>query len=164
MANKKTDASHEKSPPSEGWPQAGVGNTQNILTEIDTIKIKERKITYLPAEKCLRNRARALRKMGNLPEIIFWQQVHKRKFYNIDFDRQRVIGNYIVDFYVKGLGLVVEVDGSSHNNKQQYDERRENYLKSLGLNVYRITTIEVRTDVERVMEQLKTYIIENYSV
>ena len=164
MAAGKDKIPSENSPPGEVWPQAGVGNNENILTIIDSIKIKRRKIPYLPAEKSLGSRARALRKMGNLPEIIFWQQVHKRKFYNIDFDRQRVIGNYIVDFYVKGLGLVVEIDGSSHNNKQNYDELREKYLKSLGLHVYRITTTEVRNDVERVMELLKKYIIENFSV
>lgn len=101
--------------------------------------------------------------MGNLPEIVIWQQVHKGKFYKIDFDRQRVIGNYIVDFYIKGLGLVIEIDGSSHNNKHQYDERRETYLKNLGLQVWRITTTEVMTDVELVMEHLKIYILENFS-
>lgn len=46
-------------------------------------------------------------------------------FWKIDFDRQRIIGNYIVDFYVKTLGLVIEIDGSSHENKEEYDQKRE---------------------------------------
>ncbi|WP_324721436.1 endonuclease domain-containing protein [Salinimicrobium sp. HB62] len=160
---KKSNVPSEKSPPRVGWPKAGVGRDDNILTTIDSFKIKKRKIPFLPAEKNLRRRARALRKMGNLPEIIFWQQVHKDKFHKIDFDRQRVIGNYIVDFYVKSLGLVIEIDGSSHNEKINYDEHRENYLKNLGLQVWKTTSTEVLMDVEGVMERLKCFIIDNYS-
>ncbi|WP_211222988.1 endonuclease domain-containing protein [Salinimicrobium terrae] len=163
MAGKKTKTSSEQSPPSEGWPQAGVGENINILTTIETFPIKSINKPYLPADKNLRLRARALRKMGNLPEIVFWQQVHKRKFYNIDFDRQRVIGRYIVDFYVKGLGLVIEIDGASHNEKIQYDERRETYFKKLGLQVWKISSTEIMMDVERVMENLKNFIVGHYS-
>lgn len=151
------------SPPSEGCPQDGVGKTQSILTTIHSIPIKRKKASYLPVNRNLRYRARALRKSGNLPEIVFWQQVHKGKFYNIDFDRQRVIGNYIVDFYIKSLSLIVEIDGASHNDKDQYDERRETYLRSLGLHIWKISSTEVMMDIERVMENLKDYIIQNYS-
>lgn len=75
--------------------------------------------------------AREKRKAGILPEVLFWQQVHKKKFYAIDFDRQRIIGDYIVDFYVKALGLVVEIDGSSHDHKQEYDAKRLLMTKKL---------------------------------
>ncbi len=47
--------------------------------------------------------------------MVFWKEVRNKSFWNIDFDRQRIIGNYIVDFYVKALGLVVEIDGEIHN-------------------------------------------------
>ncbi|WP_423820425.1 DUF559 domain-containing protein [Salinimicrobium sp. TIG7-5_MAKvit] len=73
------------------------------------------------------------------------------------------MGHYIVDFYVKGLMLVVEIDGSSHNKKQEYDDRRENYLRNLGLLVWKVSATEVMMDVERVMENLKQYIIDKYS-
>ena len=162
MANHKIKISSEQSPPSEGCPQDGVGKDL-ILTTIDSIPIKRRNISYLPAEKNLRLRARALRKMGNRPEIVFWQQVHKGKFYQIDFDRQRVIGNYIVDFYIKGLGIIIEIDGSSHNDKLQYDERRETYFKILGLEVWKVSSTEIMMDVERVLNNLKTYLLQNYS-
>ena len=162
MAGKNYKASFEQSPPSEGWPQAGVGKPP-ILTIIDSTPIKRRQISYLEVNKNLRNRARSLRKMGNKPEIVFWQQVHKGKFYNIDFDRQRVIGNYIVDFYIKGLGLIIEINGSSHNEKVEYDERREKYFKDLGLQVWKTTSTEVMMDVEQVLENLKTFILENCS-
>jgi very-short-patch-repair endonuclease len=163
MSNNEKENSQNGSPPSEWCPQDGVGKNAPVLTTIDAIPIYRKPSPYLPAEKNLRNRARALRKMGNLPEIVFWLQVHKGKFYNIDFDRQRIIGHYIVDFYVKGLMLVVEIDGSSHNEKQEYDDRRENYLRNLGLLVWKVSATEVMMDVERVMENLKQYIIDKYS-
>lgn len=163
MLKDENELKSVKSPPLEGGPQDGVEKRTKILTTIDSMPIHRKSTAYLPADKELRNRARALRKMGNRPEIVFWQQVHKRKFHNIDFDRQRVIGPYIVDFYVKGLGLIVEIDGSSHNGKEKYDERRENYLKKLGLNVWRTSSTEVMMDIDRVMNNLKNYIKKNYS-
>ncbi|HEY6144436.1 MAG TPA: DUF559 domain-containing protein, partial [Flavobacterium sp.] len=104
----------------------------------------------------------ALRKAGVLSEVIFWLQVHKEMFWKIDFDRQRIIGNYIVDFYVKTLGLVIEIDGSSHNDKEEYDQKREDYFISLGLRVYKISDLRVKHDLNNVMMELEKYIIEEF--
>ena len=79
-----------------------------ILTHINEIPIARHFVKNLPYEYQLKTRAKSLRKAGNLSEVIFWKHVHKGKFWKIDFDRQRIIGNYIVDFYVKALGLIVE--------------------------------------------------------
>ena len=49
----------------------------------------------LPFNPSLRERARALRKAGNLCEVLLWQQLNQRKFKGLDFDRQKIIGNYI---------------------------------------------------------------------
>ncbi|MDQ0782232.1 endonuclease domain-containing protein [Chryseobacterium sp. W4I1] len=78
------------------------------------------------------------RKADILGEVLFWKKVRAGTFHRIDFDRQRIIGNYIVDFYVKTLGLVVEIDGTSHDDKAVYDGIRQQYLESLGLVVFRI--------------------------
>jgi len=42
--------------------------------------------------------------------VLFWKQVHKGKFYGINFNRQKIIGRYIVDFYVPSLSLVIEIE------------------------------------------------------
>lgn len=125
--------------------------------------IKSNSVINLPFESRLRSRARELRKARNLPEVVFWLQVHKGKFHKIDFDRQRVIGNYIVDFYVKKLGLVIEIDGSSHNNKVAYDRIREDYLLSLGLKVFRLNVGDVMKNLDFAMMRLENYILEHYS-
>jgi very-short-patch-repair endonuclease len=116
-------------------------------------------IENLPYNINLKSRARALRKAGVLSEVIFWLQVHKGIFWKIDFDRQRIIGNYIVDFYVKTLGLVIEIDGSSHNSKEEYDKKTEEYLLSLGLKVYRISDSRIKHDLTNVMNELEEYIV-----
>lgn len=102
------------------------------------------------------------RKAGILSEVIFWKQVRARTFHNIDFDRQRIIGNYIVDFYVKNLGLVIEIDGWSHDNKEIYDEVRQKYLESLGLKVFRIKDFDAKNNLATVMKDLEDFIVERY--
>lgn len=134
-----------------------------ILTKINEIPIYRNFIENLPYNIKLKERSRALRKAGNLSEVIFWQQVHKRKFYTIDFDRQRIIGNYIVDFYVKTLGLIVEIDGNSHNDKEEYDEIRDGFLKSLELKIFRISDYRILNDLGNVMEELEEFIVKEFS-
>lgn len=137
-------------------------NTGEITAYINAQPIYRNFVENLPYNIKLKTRSRVLRKAGVLSEVIFWLQVHKGMFWKIDFDRQRIIGNYIVDFYVKTLGLVVEIDGSSHNNKEEYDQKREDYLVSLGLKVYRISDLRVKHDLNNVMIELENYIVVEF--
>ena len=106
---------------------------------------------------------REKRKAGILSEVLFWKQVRAKSFHGIDFDRQRIIGNYIVDFYVKTLGLVVEIDGKSHDGKEVDDGLRDKYLESLGLKVFHATDYDVRFKIKEVLSRLEDFIIEFYS-
>ncbi len=136
---------------------------KQILTQIEGIEIFRRKIETLPKNKELQNRAKSLRKGYNLAEVILWKQVRNKDFHQIDFDRQRIIGNYIVDFYVKSLGLVIEIDGSSHNFKEEYDEKRDGFLESLNLKIFKISDFRIKNDLINVMKELEDFIIENFS-
>ncbi len=108
------------------------------------------------------SRATALRKAGVLSEVLFWKQVRNNTFWSLDFDRQRGIGSFIVDFYVKSLGLVIEIDGSSHDGKEDYDENRQIFLENLGLKVHRITDSRVKYNLYTVMKELEEYIIAEF--
>ncbi|MBK8805523.1 MAG: endonuclease domain-containing protein [Bacteroidales bacterium] len=119
-------------------------------------------VENLPYNSSLKQLAKEKRKAGILSEVLFWQQVHKHKFHGIDFDRQRIIGNYVVDFYVKTLGIVIEIDGSSHNNKAEYDAARQQYLEDLGLKVHRISDSDVKKNIQVVMQELENYILQEY--
>ena len=159
------------SPPMEGCPEGGVvqssyskRNAQKgaILTTINNTNIYRNFIENLPRSSRLNQLAKDKRKVGILSEVLFWKQVHKGCFHKIDFDRQRIIGNYIVDFYVKALGLVVEIEGSSHDNKQAYDVARQAYLKSFGLKVFRCTDFDVKKNINAVFTSLENFIIKEY--
>ena len=136
---------------------------RKTLTHINGIEIFRRKIEVLPRNKELLNRSRNLRKGYVLSEVIFWKQVRNKEFHQIDFDRQKIIGNYIVDFYIKSLGVVLEIDGSSHNDKEEYDEKRQLFLESLDLVVYRISDNRIKNDLWNVMKELEDFIIEKFS-
>jgi len=155
----------------EGCPQGGVAQSPNskihakskeVLTTINGTKIYRNFIQNLPRSSRLNQLSKDKRKAGILPEVLFWKQVHKGIFHNIDFDRQRIIGNYIVDFYVKSLGLIVEVDGSSHDYKQAYDSARQAYLESFGLKVFRCTDFDVKKNINAVFTSLEDFIIKEY--
>jgi adenine specific DNA methylase Mod len=109
----------------------------------------------LPYNPDLKNKARELRKAGNLSEVLLWNQVKNKKFYGLDFDRQKIIGNYIVDFYCKNLGLVIEIDGITHDGKIEYDEQRDNYIRSLGLKIIHILDSEAKNNLSGVIEFLE---------
>ncbi len=131
---------------------------------INGISIKLNPILELPYNQNLKERAKGLRQARNLPEVLFWMQVTKGRFHQIDFDRQRIIGNYIVDFYVKKLGLIIEIDGASHDHKVEYDKVREDYLISLGLQVYRIKVDDVMKNMDFVLMGLEDYIVKEYGI
>jgi very-short-patch-repair endonuclease len=137
---------------------------EEILTTIHNIPIKRNFILNLPYNPSLKDRAKALRKAGNFSEVVFWKEVRNKSFWNIDFDRQRLIGNYFGDFYVKTLGLVIEIDGEIHNFQEDYDEKRELFLKNLGLRIFRISTTKMKYDTENVMKDLEQFIISEYRI
>lgn len=137
-------------------------NNREIIAFINNQPIFSNYIENLPCNIQLKSRARALRKAGVLSEVIFWLQVHKGMFWKIDFDRQRIIGNYIVDFYIKTLGLIIEIDGASHNEKEKYDQKRDDYFISLGLKIYKISDLRVKHDLNNVMIELEKYITKEF--
>ncbi|MCX8034959.1 MAG: endonuclease domain-containing protein [Candidatus Dojkabacteria bacterium] len=109
----------------------------------------------LPFDLELKETAKELRKAGNLSEVLLWNQIKNKKFLGLDFDRQKIIGNYIVDFYCKDLGVVIEIDGASHDEKVEYDRKRDKYLESLGLKVIHILDTDVKNNLQGVIEFLK---------
>ena len=137
------------------------------MTDSLTIKENQLKTNYilnLPYNPALKERAKALGKAGNFAGVVFWKQVRNWEFWQLDFDRQRVIGNYIVDFYAKSLGLVIEIDGESHNEKEEYDAKRDEFMISIGIRIFRISKLRVLHDLDNVMVELEDYIIQEYKV
>ena len=111
----------------------------------------------LPFNPKLKERARELRKAGLLHEALLWNQIKRKSFKGLDFDRQKIIGNYIVDFFCAQKGVVIEADGSSHLGRQENDAQRDDYLESLGLTVIRISAKDILHNMEGVLAFLQNH-------
>ena len=74
----------------------------------------------------------------------------------ITINRQKTLGNYIVDFYCAQGRLVIELDGSQHYEEKGRlkDEVRDNYLEELGLTVVRYSNLDVNRNFDRVCEDI----------
>jgi type I site-specific restriction-modification system R (restriction) subunit/very-short-patch-repair endonuclease len=152
------------SPSLKGWHQPaaddGVVNSPSLKgwhrPEGDDGVVKRTSKNYfsLPYNPKLKDRARELRKAGNLPEVLFWNEVKNKQFKGYDFDRQKIIGNYIVDFYCSNCQVVIEIDGSSHDDKVEYDAERDAFLESLGLTVIHIPVNDIMKQISSVMNML----------
>jgi very-short-patch-repair endonuclease len=66
------------------------------------------------------------------------------------FRKQHAIGPFVADFYCPAAKLVIEIDGATHNQRQDADGRRDAYMTSLGLQVVRISATDVLADPEAV--------------
>jgi len=93
---------------------------------------------------------------------------HERKLwylflrnYPIKIYKQRIIGNFIVDFYCASAKLVIELDGSQHYEPQgiAYDTERSAYLEALGLKVLRFSNRDVDRNFYEVCDQIHTVIL-----
>ena len=120
------------SPPLEGWRVKPAGVVR------DTVNYRA-----LPFNPNLKQRARELRKAHSLPEALLWNEIKNKKLNGLDFDRQKIIGNYIVDFFCASKFLVIEIDDKTHDFKVDYDTERDEYLKSLHLTVIHVSAKEV---------------------
>lgn len=115
----------------------------------------------IPYNPKLKERARALRNNSTFTEILLWNYLRGKQVLGCDFDRQRPIDNYIVDFYCKELNLAIEVDGESHHGNEIRDERRDKRLRELGVEVLRFDDLEVRYHTEFVLDKIEQWIKEN---
>jgi len=76
-------------------------------------------------------------------EKVLWSKVRGKQISNIKFDRQVIVDNFIIDFYSKELKLAIEIDGSIHDSRKEYDEEREIILKSKGIMFLRFSNNQV---------------------
>ena len=104
------------------------------------------------------NKAKNLRKNATPQENHLWYDFLRQ--YEVRFQRQKAIGNYIVDFYCYRAKLVVEIDGSQHftTDEQIYDLQRTAYLERLGLRVLRFSNRDINEKFQAVCEQIDTTI------
>lgn len=114
------------------------------------------------AAKPLYQRARELRNNATHAETVLWEYL-KTKPFGIKFRRQHPYSIYILDFYSHSLKLVIEVDGSIHNQAdvRLNDAERQTLLEKDGLIVLRFTNQQVENNLEVVQETIGNFILKN---
>ena len=105
--------------------------------------------------RLLKEFARENRMNPTLAEQVLWEYLRAGKI-GLRVLRQHIVGDYIVDFLLPDINLVIEVDGAYHAERQQADddERRERDLNKLNYNVIRFSNEEVLHDIDNVIDKI----------
>jgi len=113
----------------------------------------------LPRNKNLKILARKLRNNATKQENHLWYNFLRS--HSLQFYRQRIIGNYIVDFYCPSANLVIELDGSQHyeGKTEKHDASRTEYLNSIGLYVLRFSNKDINDYFEAVCQKIEEIIL-----
>lgn len=121
--------------------------------------MKRKIIPYNPKLKEL---AKQLRQNMTFSEVKLWNEIKNGQLMGYDFDRQRPIGNYIVDFFCKDLQLALEVDGITHLDEKvmMNDEIRQRELEEMGVSFLRFDALLVVNKVEAAVREIRDWIIE----
>lgn len=117
----------------------------------------------IPYNPKLKELARQLRNNMTPGESSLWKYVQGKQMMGYDFDRQRPIDEFIVDFYCKQLMLAIEIDGYSHDSEeaQKRDRQRQTRLESLGVRCLRFTESDAKYQVEGVLEVIQNWVLHN---
>ena len=107
--------------------------------------------------------AKVLRKNMTKEERHLWYDFLKTL--SVTVNRQKIIGNYIVDFYIASSKIVIELDGSQHYEDERLinDEKRTEYLKQYGIKVIRISNLDVLKNFEGVRMHIDNEVKQSLS-
>jgi len=119
---------------------------------------KRKIIPYNPELKTV---ARELRRTMTLSEVLLWNELKQKRMLGYDFDRQKPIDNYIVDFYCKDLALAIEVDGNTNYYRYEEDLKRQKELEKLGVHFLRFDDLEVKRNMMNVIRVIEDWIKKN---
>lgn len=120
-----------------------------------------KKKTIYPYNPKLKERARYLRNNSTLSEVLLWKQLRNKQMLGYDFDRQKPIDNYIIDFFCNELKLAIEIDGDSHLDKVEEDKNRKQKIEKYGIRFLRFSDLEVKKNIHNVLYTIKDWIEEN---
>jgi very-short-patch-repair endonuclease len=116
----------------------------------------------IPYEPNLKEVARSLRRSMTYSEVKLWNRLKNFQMMGYDFDRQRPILKYVVDFYCKDLFLVIEVDGITHHDEHVFlkDEVRDEDLAEYSITVMRFNALDVVNKMTYVLKIIENWILD----
>jgi very-short-patch-repair endonuclease len=104
-----------------------------------------------PANKTIQARAKELRFNQTAAERLLWNHLRNRQVNNLKFRRQHPIGHYIADFYCAEAKTIIEIDGDTHFDRVEYDQKRTFWLEEQGFSVMRFTNDQVLNSTDEVL-------------
>ena len=101
--------------------------------------------------------SRKLRKEMTDAERLIWRKIRCKQLNGCQFNRQKPIDKFIVDFYCCRAMLAVEIDGGQHYEEEnmEKDNLRDARLKQLGIKVLRFTNLDVLNNIEGVIMKIQ---------
>jgi very-short-patch-repair endonuclease len=117
--------------------------------------MSKKRNNIIPYNPKLKEYARQLRNNSTLSEVLLWQKI-KGKALGVEFHRQVPINEFVVDFYCHEIHLAIEIDGSSHDTKYDYDCRRQHSLETKGVEFIRFEDIAVKKELFSVLMALES--------
>lgn len=106
--------------------------------------------------KMLKEFAKKNKQFQTDAESLIWEHI-RNSLLGVKFNRQYIIGDYIVDFVCLEKKLILEIDGGYHSEYEQIqkDEHRTERLKAMGFNVIRYTNEDLFADIESVLNGIR---------
>jgi very-short-patch-repair endonuclease len=95
-------------------------------------------------------RARALRANLSPPERALWHVLRGHRLEGVKFSRQIECGPFYIDFAARRHRLAIELDGDSHEGREEQDSKRTKFLEGHGWRVIRLTNGDVMGNAEGV--------------
>ena len=108
----------------------------------------------LPESHARAQRARSLRRELLPPERLLWRKLRNRQLAGLKFRRQYPHGNYTLDFYYEQIKLAIEIDGRSHEARQNTDAKRDAFMSREGIQTLRIPASLVLRDMDAVLRTI----------
>jgi len=114
----------------------------------------------LPYDRKLKTFSQQLRKDMTEAEKHLWSRLRRKQLKECQFYRQKIIGQYIVDFYCPKAELVIELDGGQHyeENGREKDRLRDDAMTRMGIKVLRFSDKEVFENIGAIMEKIWSYL------
>ncbi len=108
-------------------------------------------------------RAQTMRQNPTSAEKALWQRLRRKQLMGFRFRRQQPIDRFIVDFFCREAGLVVEEDGPVHDSPehQEYDAQRSRFLQERGIVILRIQNDQVLHDMDSVLQDIARFLSRN---
>jgi len=147
------------SPPSKG----GVGEVNYTISPpskggVGEVNMFKQNKKFVPYNNSLNDIAKKLRNEMTPAENRLWYEFLRG--YKFRFVRQKVIGNYILDFYCQRLKLGIEIDGETHlgDKHEEHDKKRTSELNKLGIKILRFWNNDILYGLGEVENLIKAKI------